>query len=1761
MDVQSDDNNEESNLQKANIYNEYSPFHELIKEHATILFNEIQENLSRTIQLSEFEPGFSIWSNKFKEFLSLYGFHFTKMNHIKLIHFYISILSIPHLNYLHAQICFDILYELLRYIPISFLLCVRRCSPYFSATATQEILDELRPKLCPIEWGFCDAMRMFELFLPVNLPPDLHDQGFKLWLPEFFHMWENIYNKSGWELRVTDIFSSLAWNNIGYINWENWLPQIFTRILRGFSLPIGKMQMSSQKYSYIVSDSAKWIVAMIGNESLCLQYLKDLFFSMKTFYHPSNTGEFQENLLHFILKLAEHFVERVHLERKVDSVWYFIPLESHRLTDQDITDFVNCVKEYAFISIFNKDHVEEAAKACQYLSILRPELIVPAIVQKHFSSIESINEPHRFTSIVKCLTCIVRQIVRQTSSYCQGQMYVLPLLLSVLPGIDLNDLKKMSVTLEFLDTILLVISCIDCSSAINNRNDLTEIEKEVCLLTKQFEDFIIEFLNRIFKMINILSTDISDALIIDTDINTIDNTIKSKLTSIIFNIVQHSSNKIFQIVRDKIINYITGECLSPKVRDIISSLVQGLIKGNPIETLKYLLPKTCQSIENILNDSQSNLFLIDDKDNIELISYLTLFSDLVRARGDTLIIYKNEIIQIFNQSIHIINKNSYETIANAAKNLLESLTHIYPIHSRLTTQNIDESFNDYLPIRSWGQSTDFDKLQVQFHIPNEEEMDFACEFINKFLYSELTLLNNKILKLSNNQRLRSLTIIQFIAIGCFTMIPRIETKQIDQLIPSVVPHDSKYRIQNLIYSKQLKLKENLRMRLFIDIGKLLDILIENHSDDIYSIITALKFYPLISIYCGIFKDVVDDLHKNFISREKILKNKLCNQGQNIRFLTINKMALQIQEFQLNNFGILTDIDKEIILKLFKLSMNRYSEIRRQAQNDLLCLLKSYRFSFQIILHQIIQLLNKSDEDNHDQIKGCLYILLGNNSFFLPTQYSWEMKEKLWLSIAQMAPTNKSTIQHLIENITKKIYKTFVMEVIIQNTNEISIQAAALLWHPLETNEMKRREEYNKNDIESYNNLMERLCSFIKNDTSITWRQQKTTISLLCLLLQKNVPIRSSCIQIFVDLLLHDNIQLRKCAEKIIGAICRLQKPPRIYVEKCLEEIVENENKPLPIITNDAYYPGDRDDNFWLTFNDYKPPQTQIQWEQTCFLDKSFYGYFSWPKIFKYSLNKRIRYTINNMPDDVAILYNRFIDKNFIKQIIQLMILDEDKDEMDFDQIRFSMFKGLFRNFGLAFFDNFMEELYILMRERKKEKQEESHRIAAEIVAGMIRGSKHWTLEMLDEFWTKLIPFLNELFLNINFETINYWNKSFKYSMENRDPRRMYRLIDFISKLIDNKIILSTFTEIARWSLIQNLSCFQWRIPSIWSHINQHAKLLIDHSHKGVRQQIINVLSISLSFDITLFNGKSTRQPNVDQFIDFICQRLQKTIETYEKTPLNPVIEIDSETRQALNFIESVVEIHSQFFSWSKQPIKNGIIRLFAYLCEIENIPTNDDTFKENLTTSRLYTAISYLNTEYLETLIQQLIQVSTSSKWHARQSAIEFIQNMIFSNLFNARPYAKQFHEIVLKCLFDEQLEVRIAASLTLSGFYQCGYIQVTQEYLKYFREMSKTIYFTKINGKKVILQKNIVKRHGGILGVCAIVSSSPYDIPIYVPDALMILCEHSHDPDLIRKSIKKCLSEFRRTHHDSWHEHRQQFTEDQLAILADVLISHSYYA
>jgi proteasome activator subunit 4 len=77
-----------------------------------------------------------------------------------------------------------------RDIEYSLLFCVRFCSRYFSATATDEILEEFRPQLCPTDSIFLETIKMLELFLPVNLPPEMHNQGFKFvyLFSQFFSM-------------------------------------------------------------------------------------------------------------------------------------------------------------------------------------------------------------------------------------------------------------------------------------------------------------------------------------------------------------------------------------------------------------------------------------------------------------------------------------------------------------------------------------------------------------------------------------------------------------------------------------------------------------------------------------------------------------------------------------------------------------------------------------------------------------------------------------------------------------------------------------------------------------------------------------------------------------------------------------------------------------------------------------------------------------------------------------------------------------------------------------------------------------------------------------------------------------------------------------------------------------------------------------------------------------------------------------------------------------------------------------------------------------------------------------------------------------------------------------------------------------------------------------------------------------------------------------------------------------------------------------
>ena len=61
---------------------------------------------------------------------------------------------------------------------------------------------------------------------------------------------------------------------------------------------------------------------------------------------------------------------------------------------------------------------------------------------------------------------------------------------------------------------------------------------------------------------------------------------------------------------------------------------------------------------------------------------------------------------------------------------------------------------------------------------------------------------------------------------------------------------------------------------------------------------------------------------------------------------------------------------------------------------------------------------------------------------------------------------------------------------------------------------------------------------------------------------------------------------------------------------------------------------------------------------------------------------------------------------------------------------------------------------------------------------------------------------------------------------------------------------------------------------------------------------------------------------------------------------------------------------------------------------METMEMNDIQFKKDLTSSRIQLALTYLDTEFIDELIEQLktVMFSSNSKWHARRVVIEFVQ-------------------------------------------------------------------------------------------------------------------------------------------------------------------------
>lgn len=76
---------------------------------------------------------------------------------------------------------------------------------------------------------------------------------------------------------------------------------------------------------------------------------------------------------------------------------------------------------------------------------------------------------------------------------------------------------------------------------------------------------------------------------------------------------------------------------------------------------------------------------------------------------------------------------------------------------------------------------EMDEIDPHWHIPNAEEVDWACEFVQRFISAELNLLREKCSMIGKEERLRSLQMIFRLTIGSLRMFPPMSSPPVANL--------------------------------------------------------------------------------------------------------------------------------------------------------------------------------------------------------------------------------------------------------------------------------------------------------------------------------------------------------------------------------------------------------------------------------------------------------------------------------------------------------------------------------------------------------------------------------------------------------------------------------------------------------------------------------------------------------------------------------------------------------------------------------------------------------------------------------------------------------------------------------------------------------------------------------------------------------------------------------------------------------------------
>nr|XP_018259276.1 proteasome activator subunit 4 [Kwoniella dejecticola CBS 10117]OBR81434.1 proteasome activator subunit 4 [Kwoniella dejecticola CBS 10117] len=1199
--------------------------------------------------------------------------------------------------------------------------------------------------------------------------------------------------------------------------------------------------------------------------SKALDHLSKLLTSCETFFHPSNSGHWSVFLTTFLSHLASNFVERWKSEEEPDcrtpAAW--------RLTPAIKREFVLCLRPLALTSMFNKA-MTPAISALKKLSLLEPDLIMPAMMERAVPSLQGLEETQRTPAVTYALAALSQPLTaRQIWRF--GGMYVADIFALFLPGIDLNDPAKTGLSCMAISNMVDFIHMADI--AVDDQDDTApgprairstprptvaddpndpvqhemedlrpeEVDGRVRFATSAFRDWVPEFLGRVLLLFSNLPEEggksgraggKTEALTLSSVLHTCGGVFAAL------------DDKLFDAALDQVVEYATTTCRANAV-DAVGELVRNLASANATKVFSKLFPICRQRIIHELKTGASSLRTTTTSIPLPADAGLHWWQSILIGMlipGRVILSDKEiraqyiELLKIMIDSA--LSERGWQWTGKIIEKSVSSLTSIYFRDMRALNDDVYQS-QDFKRNHTlyWGKLYRSAEVKPDWRVPTTEDIDMALDIIG-IADQATTKLNNLLEnpsfgdKVWSNEFCRSINVVDKILRGTYNLIAEIESRKTGGVkAPSFLPEEiltllPPYKSGLILTNPEDPRYQHVaafRTRVGDTLHRAAAVMRTAGQSD-----NSVETVKLLVTTIGTYLTAYGVRSKQFAGAQNaytgMMATKKMYESQRKHHRTIFLAAASVHHQNrlttLAYYRNRSELDDKLIVNLLNFCLSPFVRVRRSSQSTLDTVAKLYRGTWVLCFPTLFDALQPGTDP--DIMKGALYVLRYNHMGLHRIAKDWRQLLQLTECLLGAHHENKASVQALVSKATDELIQrikepvSFDMDIRTEKIHAAADDLASVIDRKpskeiIEKIHQGTKDRLKQQDAE-WDIFVDRVLA-IANAPGLNWRYVLSASRFLLTVMRRDKPTDLRLAKFFMGNVQNPHPRIRDYGT--VGIT-------RLLFHIALRSLCQGSDEllfleePVDIFSKDIDLTDTSPEFTQKYLASFKDPLPQDE-SQALLQDRQETGWLAWGKkieVSRLSGWDEISWTCEAPSQEGSnLIQSMMVEEGWWQKIADHWAQESERNYPSATHIDFIL--ALTQLYGPPIYHAIKPIVENYLAEMENTKVYDRHKTRAmwEFLAGLVRGSMEWSGKDRKEFWAWFGGRLGELFGNIRHDTIKCWDISIEYILCDQDPRRYKPLVDFCINTALNADFQggSAFDLARRVQLVRSvIRCLQWR---------------------------------------------------------------------------------------------------------------------------------------------------------------------------------------------------------------------------------------------------------------------------------------------------------------------------------------------------------------